>query len=103
MIERVLQQAGGGALTDNGNIFPRETAAVLQAHLDATDTAQPQKHLNERVALMTGKGFPVIPTMKFLLREMGVADMQLRPPLVELPQEKKAELQNRFRQAGLLS
>jgi 4-hydroxy-tetrahydrodipicolinate synthase len=101
LVESVLAQGGGGALTGNGNIFPRETASVFQAHLTGTDTAGPQKHLNERVALM--KSFPVIPTMKFLLREMGVADMRLRPPLVELTQEQKAELRTRFQQAGLLS
>ena len=100
LVESVLAQ-GGGALTGNGNIFPRETASVFQAHLTGTDTSGPQKHLNERVALM--KSFPVITTMKFLLREMGVADMHLRPPLVELEREQKAELRTRFQQAGLLS
>lgn len=101
LIAGVLKQGGAGALTGNGNIFPRETLAVIEAHNQGADTAPAQKILDERVALL--KGFPIMPVMKHVLSRMGIVDMHLRPPLVELGVTAKAELTSRLKDAGVIS
>jgi dihydrodipicolinate synthase/N-acetylneuraminate lyase len=41
--------------------------------------------------------------MKHVLGRMGVAKMQLRPPMVELSAGEQTELNDRLRKAGVLS
>lgn len=101
LIAGVLKQGGAGALTGNGNIFPRETLAVIEAHNQGTDTTAAQQTLDERADLL--KGFPIIAVMKHVLSRMGIVDMQLRPPLVELGATEKGELNSRLKAAGVIS
>jgi len=101
LIEGVLKQGGAGALTGNGNIFPRETLAVINAHKEGADTAGPQQVLNERVELL--KDYPIMPVMKHILSRMGVVDMYLRPPLTELGVTAREVLNRRLKDAGVIS
>jgi len=101
LLEGVLKQGGAGALTGNGNIFPRETLAVINAHKEGTDTAGPQQVLNERVELL--KDYPIMPVMKHILSRMGVADMHLRPPLTELGVTARGVLTRRLKDAGVIT
>ncbi len=101
LISGVLKQGGAGALTGNGNIFPRETLAIIDAHNQGADTAAAQQTLDERAALL--KGFPTIAAMKHVLSRMGIVDMALRPPLAELGVTARAELNSRLKDAGVIS
>lgn len=101
LISGVLKQGGAGALTGDGNIFPRETLAIIDAHNQGADTAPAQQTLDQRVALL--KGFPGIAVMKHVLSRMGIVDMYLRPPLVELGVTERAELNSRLKDAGVIS
>ena len=101
LIAGVLKQGGAGALTGNGNIFPRETLAVIEAHNQGVDTAPAQKLLDERVALL--KGYPIMPVMKHILSRMGIVNMHLRPPLMELGATARGELNRRLKDAGVIT
>lgn len=101
LIAGVLGQGGDGALTGNGNIFPRETQAIIDAHKHGSDTAEPQQTLNQRVALL--KGYPIIPVMKHVLARMGVAKMHLRPPLTALGARARDVLDRRLKDVGVIS
>ena len=101
LIEGVLKQGGAGALTGNGNIFPRETLEILKAHMEGGDTAGPQQVLNDRVALL--KDYPIMPVMKHVLSRMGVVDMHLRPPLTELGPAARGVLNRRLKEAGVIA
>jgi len=101
LIAGVLKQGGAGALTGNGNIFPRETLAIINAYNQGADTAPAQQLLDERVALL--KGYPIMPVMKHILSRMGIVDMYLRPPLVELGVNERTELNRRLKEAGVIS
>lgn len=101
LIEMVLQQGGAGALTGNGNIFPKQTAGIFKAFREKAGAGAPQKRLNELVGLL--RGYPIIPVMKFVLGEMGFGPMTVRPPLTELLPEQKEELRSRLKNAGVLS
>jgi 4-hydroxy-tetrahydrodipicolinate synthase len=90
LIQMALQQGGAGAITGNGNVFPRETAAVFQEFRKAGDVAAAQARLNEVLGVLGG--YDGIPAMKFALGEMGLRESYCRPPFAELAPEKKAEL-----------
>ena len=101
LIEGVLKKGGAGALTGNGNIFPRETLEILKADKEGGDTAGPQQVLNDRVALL--KDYPIMPVMKHILSRMGVVDMHLRPPLTELGPTARGVLNRRLKEAGVIA
>jgi 4-hydroxy-tetrahydrodipicolinate synthase len=94
LIEMDLQQGGAGAITGNGNVFPRETAALLQLFREGKPLAEAQAHLND-VANILG-GYDGIPAMKFALGQIGLRETYSRPPFAELSAEKKSELSSRL-------
>ncbi len=93
-ISAALKLGGAGAITANGNAFPRETAAVFRAFREGKDTSGAQAALDATAEIT--KGFAGIPAMKFALGQMGLRESYCRPPLVDLTEEAKAELKNRL-------
>lgn len=90
LLEMALKQGGAGAITGNGNVFPRETAELFKLHREGKDLAAAQARLNDVVTVLGG--YDGIPAMKFALGQLGLRESYCRPPFTELSAEKKAEL-----------
>ncbi len=88
-IAAMLKLGAAGAITGNGNILARETAAVLRAFRAGKDTAEAQAKLDWAQDVL--RGSEGVPGMKFALGTMGLRESYCRPPLVELTPDKKEE------------
>ena len=84
-----LQAGGAGAITGNGSLFPRETAAIFEAFRKGGDVAAAQSRFNESARILSG--YNSIAAQKALLTRKGLQPMYCRPPLVEVA-EKLPEL-----------
>lgn len=91
LLSSALQAGGGGAITGNGNVIPRETAAVFNDFRSHKDLAAAQERLNEVSRAMPWE----IPSMKFALGQLGLRESFCRPPYTELSAEEKAALKER--------
>ena len=90
LIESVLRNGGGGAVSGAANVFPAETAAVFRAARASQDIAAPLAKLNQVTSLLTGGDAGAL---KFMLGELGLRESFCRPPLAtELTAERKAAL-----------
>ncbi len=90
LIEMALKQGGTGAITGNGNVFPKETSELFRLSREGRDLSAAQERLNEVAALLGG--YDGIPAMKFVLGQLGLRESYCRPPFVELSADRKAEL-----------
>lgn len=97
-IETNLKEGGAGAITGNGSVFVRETAAIFGAHRSGGDVHAAQAKFNEASKSMGG--YESIPASKFVLSRMGMRESPSRPPLVELTAEKKRELAEKLNLKG---
>jgi len=90
LIESVIRNGGGGAVSGAANVFPAETAAVFRAARAGQDFTAPLARLNQVTSLLTGGD---VGSLKFFLGELGLRESFCRPPLAtELTAERKAAL-----------
>ena len=91
LIATALQSSGAGAITGNGNVVTARTAAVFRAFRAGTDLGAAQERLNEASQVSGGD----LPSMKFLLGEMGLRASHCRPPFAQLTAAEHSELKIR--------
>ncbi len=96
ILEPALKAGAAGAITANGNLLARPTATLMRLFREGRDIAAAQARLNEAAAIM--RGFESIPAMKAALGPLGMRESYCRPPLVDLPDDRKAELRARIAQ-----
>lgn len=99
LIATALQNGGAGAITGNGNVIPARTAAVLRAFRSGGDVALAQQRLDE-AGQISGSD---LPSMKFMLGEMGLRPSHCRPPFATLTAAEQAELKTRAAKLKLLA
>ncbi len=99
-IQPVLEAGGAGALTGNGNVFPKQTKAILNAFRKGGDVAAAQKHLDSVTPIL--KGYDSAASQKACLHLMGLGKMYVRAPFVDLNDAERKDLAGRLRAAGLL-
>lgn len=76
-----LCEGGAGAITGNGSVLPRETAAIFDAWRSGGDPWAAQKRLDEAVSAL---GEPInIPLLKFALSSHGLRLSASRPPFTQ--------------------
>ena len=91
LIATTLQNGGAGAITGNGNVIPAQTAAVFKAFRGGKDLAASQEHLNRAIAISGGD----LPTMKFMLGQMGLKASYCRLPFLPLTAAEEADARTR--------
>jgi 4-hydroxy-tetrahydrodipicolinate synthase len=94
-IEKDLREGGAGAITGNGSVFPRETAAIFQAFRTGGDVHAAQQRFDEAATALSG--YDGIPAMKFALTRFGLRESYCRAPFTELAAEKRKELAERYK------
>jgi len=97
----MLSNGAAGAITGNGNILARETAAVFRAFRQGHGVEVAQARLDSVLDQL--RGFEGIPAMKFAHGLMGLRQSYCRPPFVEFDDRRKTEFRLRLEQAGLLA
>jgi len=97
-METNLKEGGAGAITGNGSVFVKETAAIFAAHRAGSGVHEAQAKFNEASKLMGG--YDSIPAQKFVLSKMGLRESSSRPPFLDLTPEKKQELVEKLHLKG---
>lgn len=100
-IQAVLEGGGAGALTGNGNVFPAETKAIINAFNSGGDVTAAQEKLNSLTPIL--KGYASAEAQKACLHLMGLGKMYVRAPFVDLTDAQRKELAQRMRAVGILS
>lgn len=97
---RVLRAGGAGCITATANVNPGPIRELYDGW-EAQDAEQRQSAIDVVRGIFSGR-FPLIPALKAALaEELGDPGWNnLRPPLVELSGEQRAELMEVLRQAG---
>ena len=90
ILEPTLKIGAAGAITANGNILARETAAVMRSFREGKDASAALARL-DAVHKITGP-FESISGMKYALGLMGLREGCCRPPLVDVAESRKAEI-----------
>jgi len=99
-IQPVLEGGGAGALTGNGNVFPKQTKAIINAFNDGKDVAAAQRKLDSLTPILKGYASPE--SQKACLHLMGLGKMYVRAPFVDLNDAQRKEMGERMRSVGLL-
>lgn len=97
LIEMALKLGGAGAITGNGNVFPRETAALFKLFREGKDLAAAQAQLNEVANSLAG--YDSVPAQKYAIGLMGLRETHCRPPLLDLSEEQKRQLAGRLKRS----
>jgi dihydrodipicolinate synthase/N-acetylneuraminate lyase len=100
-IQPVLEGGGAGALTGNGNVFPSETKAIINAFNAGKDMTAAQEKLNGLTSIL--KGYASAEAQKACLHLKGLGKMYVRAPFVDLSEAQRKELAQRMRAVGVLS
>lgn len=100
-IAAMLKNGAAGAITGNGNILTRETAAIFRAFRQGQPVEEAQARLDGVLDLL--RGFEGVAAMKFAHGLMGLRESYCRPPFVEFDEQRKSEFRSRLEQAGLLA
>lgn len=100
-IQPVLEGGGAGALTGNGNVFPKQTKAVINAFNQGDDMTKAQQKLNSLTPILKGYASPE--SQKACLHLLGLGKMYVRAPFVDLTNAQRKEMGERMRAAGVLS
>lgn len=97
---RVLRAGGAGCITATANVNPGPIHELYDGW-EAQDAEQRQSAIDVVRGIFSGR-FPLIPALKAALAEEldDPGWNNLRPPLVELSGEQRAELMEVLRQAG---
>lgn len=97
---RVLRAGGAGCITATANVNPGPIRELYDGW-EAQDAEQRQSAIDVVRGIFSGR-FPLIPALKAALAEEldDPGWNNLRPPLVELSGEQRAELMEVLRQAG---
>ncbi len=90
--------AGMGAILVSANIFTRQVAAVFAAHRAGKDTADAFAKLREANQLMRVPGGGGAAGIKFAFSGLGIRESYVRPPQLDLTDQQKAQLRERFAQ-----
>ncbi|MEX2264601.1 MAG: dihydrodipicolinate synthase family protein [Bryobacteraceae bacterium] len=85
-----LRAGSAGAITGNGSVFLRETAAIFEAFRKGGDVLGAQERFNCAAAALSG--YDGIPAMKFALSRLGLRESYCRPPFTELSTDQKVKL-----------
>jgi 4-hydroxy-tetrahydrodipicolinate synthase len=88
--------AGMGAILVSANILTRQVAAVFAAHRAGKDTADAFAKLHEASQLTRGAGGAA--GIKFAFSGLGIRETYVRPPQVDLSDQQKAQMRERFAQ-----
>ncbi len=91
LIATALKSGGAGAITGNGNVVPAQTSAVFRAFRAGADPGAAQRRLDEASQISGGD----LPSMKFLLGELGLRASHCRPPFPQLTAAEQADLKTR--------
>jgi 4-hydroxy-tetrahydrodipicolinate synthase len=91
LISTALQHGGAGAITGNGNVIPAQTAAVFNAFRTGKDLSQAQERLDKAVGIAGGD----LPSLKFMLGELGLRPSYCRPPFASLTATDQASLKSK--------
>lgn len=99
-IQPVIEAGGAGALTGNGNVFPKQTKAIINAFNKGGDVSAAQAELNRLTPIL--KGYASAEAQKACLHLMGLGKMYVRAPFVNLTKAQREELAGRMRSVGVL-
>lgn len=94
ILHAALQAGAAGAITANGNVLARQTAALVGAFRQGKDAVAWQTKLNEAAGIL--RGFESIPAMKAALAPLGMRESYCRPPLEDFPAALRAGLEERI-------
>jgi 4-hydroxy-tetrahydrodipicolinate synthase len=89
-----LNEGGAGAITGNGSLFLKETAAIFEAHRKGGDSAGAQARFDEAAKALSG--YAGVPAMKYALSLRGLKESACRAPFVGLNAVQKRELAARL-------
>jgi len=87
--------AGMGAILVSANIFTKQVAAVFKAHRAGQDTTEAFAKLREANQLLRPGGAAGI---KFAFSGLGIRETYVRPPQMDLNDQQKAQLRDKFAQ-----
>lgn len=94
--------AGKSAMLVSGNLFPRQVAAVFEAHRKGGDVAAAYAKLREVNALSRVQGGGGGAAIKFAFTAYGFRESYVRPPQLDLTADQKAQLQPKLAQIKAL-
>ena len=92
-----LNEGGAGIISGNASVFVKQTTTVFDAYRKGAPTAEAQKALDEAGKALVG--YDAVPTMKYMLSRMKLAESGYRPPFIELTPERKKQLDEAWRPA----
>jgi 4-hydroxy-tetrahydrodipicolinate synthase len=91
--------AGMGAISVAANLFPKQVAAVFQAHREGKDVAAAYAKFRETNSVLRVQGVPGgAAQIKFAFTGHGFRESYVRPPQLDLTPEQKALLQPKLSQ-----
>jgi 4-hydroxy-tetrahydrodipicolinate synthase len=95
--------AGMGAISVAANLFPKQVAAVFQAHREGKDVAAAYAKFRETNSVLRVQGVPGgAAQIKFAFTGHGFRESYVRPPQLDLTAEQKALLQPKLSQLAQL-
>jgi 4-hydroxy-tetrahydrodipicolinate synthase len=90
----IALNAGMGAILVAGNLYPKQVAAVFQAHREGKDVQDAFAKMNEANRTLRVQGVPGgAAQIKFALKGYGFRESYVRPPQVDLTDAQKAMLE----------
>lgn len=85
-------KAGMGAILVSGNLFPKQVAAVFQAHREGKDVTEAYNKLREANGSLRVQGASGAPLIKYAFTGYGFRESYVRLPQLDLTAEQKAQL-----------
>jgi 4-hydroxy-tetrahydrodipicolinate synthase len=90
----IALNAGMGAILVAGNLYPKQVAAVFQAHRDGKDVQAAFNKMQEANRTLRVQGVPGgAAQIKYAFTGYGFRESYVRPPQLDLTVEQKAALQ----------
>jgi 4-hydroxy-tetrahydrodipicolinate synthase len=95
--------AGMGAISVAANLFPKQVAAVFQAHREGKDVAAAYAKFRETNSVLRVQGVPGgAAQIKFAFTGHGFRESYVRPPQLDLTADQKALLKPKLSQLAQL-
>ena len=96
----LLTLGAAGIISGTANAFPELLIGVWRAHRDGKGLAEAQERLNAAISIVIQ--YPMVANMKAVLAIRGIADLDVRLPLVALTQSERNALREKLLAADLL-
>jgi 4-hydroxy-tetrahydrodipicolinate synthase len=88
----IALNAGMGAILVAGNLYPKQVAAVFQAHREGKDFKAAYDKMQEANRTLRVQGAGGAALIKYGLKGYGFRESYVRPPFVDLTDAQKAQL-----------